>query len=64
MEVADHQPAKNQNEDTDAYCMRAMDEMRSQFGMPENGSGAIDLSIEASGAPACVSMGVYALKPA
>jgi L-iditol 2-dehydrogenase/D-xylulose reductase len=36
----------------------------STLNIPAMGKGAIDLAIEASGAPTCVQMGMHVLKPA
>ena len=58
------QPAKPADEDPDAYAARIVAEMLKEFGMPAVGKGAVDLAIEASGAPSCVLMGVHILKPA
>lgn len=58
------QVAKNQGEDSDDYAARASEELRKQFGIPALGRGAIDLVIDATGAPSCVAMSLHLLKPA
>lgn len=51
-------------EDGEAYTARVAGELRQELGIPERGKGAIDLAIEASGAPTCVQIGLAVLKPA
>ncbi|KIR67157.1 chlorophyll synthesis pathway protein BchC [Cryptococcus bacillisporus CA1873] len=56
--------SKKDDEDGEAYTTRVAGELRQQLGIPERGKGAIDLAIEASGAPTCVQIGLAVLKPA
>lgn len=51
-------------EEGEAYTARIAGELRQELGIPERGKGAIDLAIEASGAPTCVQIGLAVLKPA
>ena len=60
----DKQEARGQDEDAAAYCTRMAKSILSTLNIPELGPGSIDLTIEASGAPSCVQMGVQVLKPA
>jgi hypothetical protein len=59
----DEQPPKNQDEDADDYCSRIANAICSDLDIPAMGPGAIDLTIEASGAPTCIQIGVHVLKP-
>jgi L-iditol 2-dehydrogenase/D-xylulose reductase len=61
---ADSQEARKQDEDAAAYCTRMAQSILSTLGLPALGPGAVDLTIEASGAPSCVQMGIQVLKPA
>jgi D-xylulose reductase len=61
---ADDQPPKNQDEDADEYCARVANALCGDLDIPAMGPGAIDLTIEASGAPTCIQIGVHVLKPA
>ncbi len=47
----------------DAYCLNTADKLRADLGIPRLGVGAVDLSIEASGAPTCTQIGIAVLKP-
>jgi len=56
--------SRNKDEDADAYAERASAEMREELGIPALGRGAVDLSIDATGAPSCIQMALHLLKPA
>ncbi|EIW70927.1 hypothetical protein TREMEDRAFT_73604 [Tremella mesenterica DSM 1558] len=56
-------PAKEPNELPDKYYARVTETIKSQLQIPYMGDGSIDLVIEASGADACVGMGLHILKP-
>ncbi|WVN88112.1 chlorophyll synthesis pathway protein BchC [Cryptococcus depauperatus CBS 7841] len=55
---------RNQDESGEAYAVRVTEELRQTLSIPERGKGAVDLAIEASGAPSCVAIGVSVLRPA
>ncbi|WWD17531.1 chlorophyll synthesis pathway protein BchC [Kwoniella shandongensis] len=55
---------KDATEDLEVYTSRIADEIRSTLNIPERDKGAVDLAIEASGAPTCVQIGLAILKPA
>ncbi|ODN79716.1 chlorophyll synthesis pathway protein BchC [Cryptococcus amylolentus CBS 6039] len=55
---------KTEGEDGEAYTARVAAELQQTLNIPERGKGAIDLAIEASGAPPCVQLGLAVLKPA
>ena len=64
-ELADRiNEARGEGEEPAAYCTRMAQLLLSTLNIPALGPGAIDLTIEASGAPTCVQMGVQVLKPA
>jgi D-xylulose reductase len=62
--TADNQPPKDKDEDADDYCSRVANQICGDLNIPAMGPGAIDLTIEASGAPTCIQIGVHVLKPA
>ena len=64
MSGADDKEARGEGEDAAAYCTRMAQSILSTLNIPALGPGAVDLSIEASGAPSCVQMGIQVLKPA
>lgn len=45
------------------YSKRSMEAMRSTLGLTERGYDAVDLVIDASGAPVCIQTGVFMVKP-
>lgn len=57
-------PPRNADENPEEYAARVSDEIRTKLNIPERDSGAVDLAIEASGAPSCVQVGANILKPA
>ncbi|ORY32623.1 putative sorbitol dehydrogenase [Naematelia encephala] len=57
-------PPKEQGEDIDTFAARVTNAVRTQLGLPDRGPGAVDLALEASGAPTCMQMGLHILKPA
>ena len=44
------------------YSRRATALLREKLGLPERGTGAVDVVIEASGAEVCVQMGCFLVK--
>lgn len=46
------------------YAARAAEALRTELGIPALGFGAIDLAIDATGAPPCIAMAMHLLKPA
>lgn len=44
------------------YSRRATGLLRAKLGLPERGTGAVDVVIEASGAEVCVQMGCFLVK--
>ena len=57
------QSPKDANEEMDAYCLRMGEKVRKDLGIPLLGKGAVDLTIEASGAPTCTQIGIAVLRP-
>ncbi|KAG8906870.1 hypothetical protein FRB99_005930 [Tulasnella sp. 403] len=56
-------PAKERDETLIDYARRSAEEMKQSLGLTERGPDAVDLIIEASGAPVCVQTGVFLVKP-
>jgi L-iditol 2-dehydrogenase/D-xylulose reductase len=56
-------PPKKEGETGEAYAERASEELRAALNIPELGAGALDICIDASGAPSCIAMGLHLLKP-
>ncbi|OCF39357.1 chlorophyll synthesis pathway protein BchC [Kwoniella heveanensis CBS 569] len=54
---------KNADEQPDAYAQRVTEDIIKTLNIPERGLGAVDLAIEASGAPTCIQIGINILKP-
>jgi len=46
------------------YARRCAENLRAQLGISERGPTAVDVVIEASGAPICVQTGIFLVKPA
>lgn len=46
------------------YCARVAESMLKELNIPASGKYGLDLTIEASGAPTCVQIGMHVLKPA
>jgi len=61
---ANKQGPKEGDEDVETYCARIAAKLCGDLDIPAMGPGAIDLTIEASGAPTCIQIGVHVLKPA
>lgn len=60
---ANIQGPKEGDEDVETYCARIAAKLCGDLDIPAMGPGAIDLTIEASGAPTCIQIGVHVLKP-
>jgi hypothetical protein len=60
---ANNQGPKEGDEDVETYCARIAAKLCGDLDIPAMGPGAIDLTIEASGAPTCIQIGVHVLKP-
>lgn len=60
---ANKQGPKEGDEDVETYCARIAAKLCGDLDIPAMGPGAIDLTIEASGAPTCIQIGVHVLKP-
>lgn len=60
---ANKQGPKEGDEDIETYCARIAAKLCGDLDIPAMGPGAIDLTIEASGAPTCIQIGVHVLKP-
>ncbi|WWD02656.1 chlorophyll synthesis pathway protein BchC [Kwoniella europaea PYCC6329] len=56
--------ARDPNESMEDYCARVTEEIKTTLNIPSRDHGAVDLAIEASGAPTCIQMGINILKPA
>ncbi|KAL7411916.1 chaperonin 10-like protein [Mrakia frigida] len=55
-------PPLEPNEKRMDYSRRATGLLRAKLGLPERGTGAVDVVIEASGAEVCVQMGCFLVK--
>lgn len=57
-------PERNKEESQIDYSRRSAEEMRKELGIAERGPEAVDVIIEATGAPVCVQTGIFLVKPA
>lgn len=56
-------PPRNPDEKPIDYSRRSAAEMQKQLGLTERGPNAVDLVIDATGAPPCIQSGVFLVKP-
>jgi D-xylulose reductase len=55
-------PPKKEESNAD-YALRAAKQLLADLGVPERGHGSIDLVVDATGAEACIAMGLNAVRP-
>jgi D-xylulose reductase len=55
--------AQKEGEARAAYSLRAAQDLLATLRIPERGAGAIDLVVDATGAEACIQMGLNAVRP-
>lgn len=57
-------PPKNEGEGADVYAERNAAALREALSIPALGAGSLDICIDATGAPVCISTGLHLLRPA
>ena len=57
-------PQKNENESQDDYTKRSIKTFQDELRVTDRGINGIDLVLEATGAPPCITLGLNILKPA